>query len=116
MSLLEQWREVAYQQEADQQKYQLFWANYFNLEKGFYESLLEADEAVTGTIPSLAETYQVDTMTMVGILDGINDSLITPNPIETMDETTVLTLDYDKEKLYYNMVEAQADWLYNLPQ
>ena len=55
-------------------------------------------------------------MTMVGILDGINDSLKTPNPIETMDETTELSLDYDKEKLYYNMVEARAEWLYNLPQ
>ena len=55
-------------------------------------------------------------MIMVGILDGINDSLKTPNPIETMDETTELSLDYDKEKLYYNMVEARAEWLYTLPQ
>ena len=55
-------------------------------------------------------------MVMVGILDGINDSLKQPNPIETMDETTELSLDYDKEKLYYNMVEAKATWLYELPQ
>ncbi len=55
-------------------------------------------------------------MVMVGILDGINDSLKQPNPIETMDETTELSLDYDKEKLYYNMVGAKAEWLYTLPQ
>ncbi len=29
---------------------------------------------------------------------------------------SVVTLDIDLEKLYYNMVAAKADWLYNLPQ
>ena len=53
---------------------------------------------------------------MTGFLDGINDSLKTPNPIETMDENTEVSLDYDKEKLYYNMVGCKADWLYELPQ
>jgi uncharacterized protein len=32
-----------------------------------------------------------------------------------MDEKTVVNLGFDKEKLYYNMVEAKADWLYQLP-
>ena len=116
MSLLEQWRQEAYNEQASEKQYQMFWANYFQLEKGFYESLLSTDEVVTGTIPTLAKKYNVDTMIMVGILDGINDSLKTPNPIQTMDETTELSLDYDKEKLYYNMVEARAEWLYTLPQ
>lgn len=116
MSLLEQWRQKAYNEQAGEKQYQMFWANYFELEKGFYESLLSTSEVVTGTIPTLAEKYNVDTTTMVGILDGINDSLKTPNPIDTMDETTELSLDFDKEKLYYNMVEARAEWLYNLPQ
>ena len=54
-------------------------------------------------------------MDMTGFLDGINDSLIEPNPIETMDENTKVNLAFDKEKLYKNMVDAKADWLYNLP-
>ena len=53
---------------------------------------------------------------MVGFLDGINDSLVIANPIETMEEDTVVSLKFDKEKLYMNMIAAQADWLYNLPQ
>ena len=53
---------------------------------------------------------------MVGFLDGINDSLKVPNPIETMDENTDVTLVFDKEMLYKNMVDAKADWLYELPQ
>ena len=28
----------------------------------------------------------------------------------------MVSLEFDVEKLYYNMVEAQADWLYELPQ
>ena len=39
-----------------------------------------------------------------------------PNPIETMDENTKVTLAFDKELLYKNMVDAKADWLYQLPQ
>ena len=54
--------------------------------------------------------------TMVGFLDGIDESLKEPNPIETMDEDTVVSLAFDKEKLYKNMVAAKADWLYELPQ
>lgn len=54
-------------------------------------------------------------MKMVGFLDGINDSLKTPNPIEEMEEDTVVSLDFDNELLYKNMVDAKADWLYNLP-
>lgn len=115
MSLLEEWRQRAYSQDTNQKQSQLFWANYFNLEKGVYEQLLEKpDEVVTGTVRSLAEKYGLDLMTMVGFLDGINDSLVIPNPIEEMDENTQVNLGFDKEKLYYNMVEAEADWLYGL--
>ena len=53
---------------------------------------------------------------MVGFLDGINDSLKQPNPIEDMTEDTEVSLDIHLEKLYYNMVEAKAEWLYELPQ
>ena len=54
-------------------------------------------------------------MKMVGFLDGINDSLKKPNPIEEMTEDTVVSLDFDNELLYKNMVDARADWLYELP-
>ena len=33
-----------------------------------------------------------------------------------MEEDTVVSLKFDKEKLYKNMVKAKADWLYNLEQ
>ena len=55
-------------------------------------------------------------MEMTGFLDGINDSLAEANPIDTMEEDTHVTLAFDKVKLYKNMVDAKADWLYDLPQ
>ena len=117
MALLEEWRAYAYDQQADQNKMQAFWADYFQKEKGVYEQLLEnPDEEVRGTVKELAEKYGLDIQTMVGFLDGINDSLKEKNPIETMDEDTEVSLAFDKEMLYKNMVDAKADWLYNLPQ
>ena len=74
------------------------------------------DEVVTGTVKELAEKYDVDLMTMVGFLDGINDSLKEKNPIEEMEEDTVVNLGFDKELLYKNMVAAGADWLYGLEE
>ena len=116
-TILEQWRSIAYDQQADRNKLQRFWANYFNIEKGIYEQLLtNPDEVVTGTVKELAEKYGQDVLTMVGFLDGINDSLKIKNPIETMDENTKVSLCFDKELLYKNMVDARADWLYELPQ
>jgi len=116
MGLLQEWRDYAYDQNADKGKLQKFWTNYFLIEKGIYEELLaNPDEIVTGTVKELSEKYEVDIQVMVGFLDGINESLKDPNPIEEMDENTSVNLGFDKELLYKNMVDAKADWLYELP-
>ena len=116
-SLLEQWRSIAYNRELTKNQLEVFWGNYFNIEKGIYEQLLEEPETeVKGTVQELADKYGLELLTMVGFLDGINDSLKVPNPIETMEADTEVSLAFDTEKLYKNMVDAKADWLYNLPQ
>lgn len=116
-TLLEQWRDTAYSKEMDKASLQKFWGIYFQTEKEIYEKLLEnPDEEVKGTVKELAEKYGINVFTMTGFLDGINDSLKVANPIETMDEDTEVSLAFDKELLYKNMVDAKADWLYELPQ
>lgn len=116
MALLENWQKVAYDETANRQKLEMFWQRYFLLEKGVYEQLLtNPDEKVEGSVKELAEKYNLSIMDMTGFLDGINDSLVEPNPIDTMEEDTHVSLAFDKEKLYKNMVDAKADWLYNLP-
>ncbi|MBQ1689476.1 MAG: SEC-C domain-containing protein [Lachnospiraceae bacterium] len=114
-SLLTQWREYAYTQETNTKQGQMFWQTYFTLEQGIYEKLLASSEVVTGTVQELADKYDVELSMMVGFLDGINESLVKENPIDDMTADTVVSLEYDKEKLYYNMVAARAEWLYNLP-
>ena len=118
MALLQDWREYAYSEEMQNSKEgEKLWENYFTLEKGIYEKLLSnPDEVVEGSVEALAAKYDVPLSMMVGFLDGINDSLKEENPIETMDKDTVVKLDIDLEKLYYNMVGCRAEWLYNLKE
>ena len=96
---------------------QNFWRRYFAIEKSVYEKLLSnPDEAVEGTVKELAERFEIEVMAMVGFLDGIDESLVTPNNLEDLTEDSHVSLAFDKEKLYKNMVDAKADWLYELPQ
>ncbi len=117
MGILKQWRDKAYDEKANKGDLQRFWSAYFAKEKEIYAQLLKnPDEVVTGTVKELAVKYDVDLMTMVGFLDGINDSLKEQNPIDDMEEDTVVNLGFDKELLYKNMVAAGADWLYDLEE
>ena len=117
MELLKKWRETAYSQTANKGDLQRLWDDYFQKEKEIYAQLLtNPDEEVKGTVRELAEKYDVDIMTMTGFLDGINDSLKEANPIEEMEEDTQVSLVFEKELLYKNMVAAGADWLYELPE
>jgi len=119
MALLQDWRAKAYSETADKGQLQRFWQAYFLKEKDIYAELLKnPDEAVKGSIKELAEKYNVTVETIVGFLDGIDESLKdgVDNDIENLTEDSVVSLEFDKEKLYKNMVAAQADWLYGLEE
>lgn len=117
MSLLEDWRSKAYDSNMPRQTLEAMWNEYFALEKGIYQQLLaNPDEVVKGTVKELAEKYTISIEHMVAFLDGIDESLVEANPIETMDEDTPVNLGFDKEKLYKNMIAADAEWLYNLEE
>ena len=116
-TLLEQWRGTAYSETANKGDLQRLWADYFEKEKNIYISLLsEPDTEVKGSVKELADKYGVSLMIMVGCLGGMNGSLVEATRIEEMDEDTVVSLKFDKELLYKNMVAAGADWLYSLEQ
>ena len=118
MALLQEWRDYAYSEEMqNSKKGQQLWQNYFELEKGIYEKLLaDPTQIVEGSVQELADKYEVPLSMMVGFLDGINDSLKEANPIEEMEADTKVKIEIEPEKLYYNMVECKAEWLYTLPQ
>lgn len=117
MGLLQDWREYAYGVDINSKAGKAIWDKYFKQEKGVYEQLLsDPSVVVSGTVQELADRYQMELQYMVGFLDGINESLKEPNPIEEMDADTPVKLELDVEKLYYNMVEAKAEWLYEMPE
>jgi hypothetical protein len=114
---LQEWKDFAYVNDMKSRSGKLFWVNYFNIEKEVYKKLLSnSDKVWEGSVSSLAEECNMELKYFVGFLDGINDSLITPNLIEEMDADTKVRLAFDKEKLYKNMVAADADWLYDLEE
>ena len=85
MGLLQDWREYAYGVEINSKAGKAIWDKYFKEEKAVYEQLLaQPSDIVKGTVKELAEKYNMELKYMVGFLDGINDSLKEPNPIEDM--------------------------------
>lgn len=115
MSLLQKWTAFAEekQQSPDAQK---FWSDYFLQEKGMYQHILGRKTVVRGTVEELAKKFNIDEILMIGFIDGINDSLKKPLDMDALELDTPVSINYDKEKLYYNMVAAKASWLYELEE
>ena len=94
-----------------------FWAEYSKLEKNIYKDLLAKHKEVKKTtIAELANEYGTTVEFIMGFVDGINDSLKQSYDLENFEEDSELVFDIDLEKLYFNMLDAKADYLFNLPQ
>ena len=117
MGILKDWRDHAYGLDDRTPEGKQFWLNYFGVEKGIYEQLLEdPTQVITCTVKELAEKYDTTIELITGFLDGIDDSLKNSNNLDDVDENSTVTIDIDTEKLYMNMVGCNAEWLYTLPQ
>lgn len=115
MNLYDKWEKIAYQIDT-QEDYDQFWGDYLPKETTFYEYLLEnPNEVLEKNIVGLSEMFKVDTVTAVGFIDGVNSSLKTEIDTKNLKEDSLVKLDVDYEKLYYNMLDAKAEWLYSLP-
>lgn len=116
MSLLQQWNEMLEQKERQNQAAE-FWPKFFELEKNGYEYLLTNHETVlTDTLEGIGKRFHMDPVLAIGFIDGMNTSLVEEFDVDTIEADTVLALKLDYDKLYYNMLNAQADWLYNLKE
>ncbi|MDD4583129.1 MAG: SEC-C metal-binding domain-containing protein [Eubacteriales bacterium] len=115
MSLYEQWKDLIENQ--TEATFNEFWDKYSSAETEIYSSILEENnQVVSGTFQNLVDKYKVDPILFMGFLDGINSSLLKNIPIETFDENGQVDLTIDFEKLYFNMLEAKAEYLYTLEQ
>lgn len=114
MGLFDQWKKTV-SKERSQAEYDNFWNTYLEKEKKIYEDLLENHTSITeGALGELAGRYDMDPVTFSGFLDGINTSLVEEIELDGVAEDSAIKLEIDFEKLYWNMLEAKAEWLYTL--
>ena len=116
MTLFEQWRELIENQ--TDETFRDFWTEYSGAETKIYSAILDKpEEKVSGKIGELAAAHDVRPVIYMGFLDGINTSLKGGEiELENLDENSEIELDIDLEKLLYNMLAADAEYLYTLPQ
>lgn len=116
MSLYKQWTDMVVEYVKTKGE-AAFWKEYGTLEKSIYSKLLANHKnEIKGTIESLAEEYGASPVFFMGFLDGINESLAESLTLENLEENSEIELKIDFEKLYFNMLDAKADYLYELPQ
>ncbi len=115
MNLYEQWQKLINSQ--TDETFDDFWEKYSSAEIRIYSGILDdPDQDVIGAFKALAEKYAADHVIFMGFLDGINTSLKNEQNFKEFDENSEIDLEIDYEKLYFNMLEASADYLYTLPQ
>lgn len=114
-TLLKQWQKLIGNQ--TKETFDEFWKEYSDAETKIYSDILDhPQEKMTGTIGELAEKYEVRPIIFMGFLDGINESITAPNDLEDMDEDSEVEVEIIPEKLFFNMLKADADYLYSLEQ
>lgn len=119
MTLFELWNNYGEDaKERSVEEYKKVVENYLGRERDVYAYLLShTDEIVEGTIAELGKRFNMNEVEFLGFVDGINTSLVN-GEYDLTDFTgeSSVRLEFDLKKLYWNMLDAQADWLYNLPQ
>ena len=116
MSLYKQWTDMVVEYVKVRGE-QAFWNEYMEIEKSIYKEVLSKHtESFTFKIKELAEKQDTTVEFVMGFIDGVNDSLKNPLDLENLTADEEVTIDVDLEKLYFNMLDAKAEYLYNLPQ
>lgn len=116
MNLYKQWTDMVVEYVKTKGE-KAFWAEYMEIETSIYKEVLSKHkDSYELKITDLAEKFETTSEFVMGFLDGINDSLKTPLDLETITENDEIKLEVDLEKLYFNMLDAKAEYLYTLPQ
>ncbi|MBC6696333.1 SEC-C domain-containing protein [Terrisporobacter mayombei] len=115
MSLLTEWRALSENLETQEAEIK-FWEEYLKVEAGIYNELLNNKvEVVEGKVADLAAKYNTSVEYFMGFIDGISESLKEDIVLEEIEADSEISLKIDFEKLYYNMLNVEAEWLYTLP-
>lgn len=116
MKLYEAWQNLLESFTENQQQME-FWNAYYATETELYKKILaEKRFALNGKAAEIAQSFDVEPTLLAGFLDGANSSFETPVALDELEEDTELAVQFNIEKLYYNMHEARAKWLYSLKE
>ncbi len=97
--------------------FEAFWKEYSETETKIYTAILKRPtQALTGTFKELVDRFEADPVLFMGFLDGIQTSLVESFPIDSIDDASQLSILVNPEALYLNMLIADAEYLYSLPQ
>ena len=115
MTLYKQW--INLMESQTDETFEEFWEEYSGTETRVYQHILaHKDEHLKGKFSDLVEQFEANPVIFMGFLDGINTSLNTANDLDSITEETEIDLDIDFEKLLFNMLKAEAEYLYTLPE
>lgn len=114
MSLFQEWKDLMENQTED--TFEDFWKEYSDAETKIYTHILENPaEHLKGTVEELTAKFECRKEIFLGFLDGINSSLQSEMDLDAVAEDTAIDLDIDFEKLFFNMLKAEADYLFTIP-
>ena len=115
MNLFTKWRELSENIETQEAEIK-FWEEYLKVEASIYNEILNTKtEVVEGKVADLAAKYNTSVEYFMGFIDGISESLKEDVVLEEIEADSEISLKIDFEKLYFNMLSVEAEWLYTLP-
>ncbi len=116
MSLYSKWNQTTESFPTEQMR-DAFWNSYLETEKQTYQKILsEKIQTLSGTYSELAEELGWDNDSFIGFIDGISTSLNDEIELDVIEENSALNMTIDWKKLYQNMIDYKATWLYTLDE
>lgn len=116
MKIYETWENMQELCQTEMQQREL-WGTYYQQETEAYKIILANKEfEISGSAKEIAEKFNMETAILAPFLDGINTSLKEEIDVQSVEEETEITLNILPEKLFYNMLNAKAKWLYELKE
>lgn len=115
MSLYTTWRSLSENHNSQEEEIK-FWEEYLKKETEIYNEILNnKKDVIEGKVSDLAAAHNTSVEYMMGFIDGISESLKEEIVLEEIEADSEISLKVDFEKLYFNMLNVEAEWLYTLP-
>ncbi len=116
MKIYEAWEQMQELCKTDAQQGQL-WQKYYAEETEAYKRILAQKWfEIKGTVKEVADKLGLEPVIFAPFADGICTSLEKEIDFKNLEEETEIEMTVLPEKLFYNMLNAKAKWLYTLKE